>query len=194
VPVCACWRYRGRGMARLAGKVAFITGAAMGIGRATAVLCAREGAQVVVADIAAAAGEETAHLAGNGAIAIRTDVTAPWKFSSPSKSVLNLCRLLKTRLALSTPDLYAIRLLERGIQSMLPFVCAGGAGPHGTLGKNAPSAGRSVGSLRATGHTAASGYYPRIWPPWPGRFSRPPSASSEPPAPKQYRCARSRCQ
>src|SRR5467141_3577343 len=65
----------GSAMARLTGKVAFITGAATGIGRATAVLFAREGAQVVVADIAAAAGEETAHLAGNGAIAIRTDVT-----------------------------------------------------------------------------------------------------------------------
>jgi NAD(P)-dependent dehydrogenase (short-subunit alcohol dehydrogenase family) len=62
-------------LARLVGKVAFITGAAAGIGRATAVLFARVGARVVVADVAAAAGEETAHLAGNGAIAIRTDVT-----------------------------------------------------------------------------------------------------------------------
>jgi len=62
-------------MARLAGKVAFITGAAAGIGRATALLFAREGARVVVADIASAAAEETAHMAGNGAIAVRTDVT-----------------------------------------------------------------------------------------------------------------------
>jgi NAD(P)-dependent dehydrogenase (short-subunit alcohol dehydrogenase family) len=62
-------------MARLEGKVAFITGAAAGIGRATAVLFAREGARVVVADIAVAAGEETAHMADNGAIAMRTDVT-----------------------------------------------------------------------------------------------------------------------
>lgn len=62
-------------MSRLAGKVAFITGGGTGIGRATAVLLAREGARVAIAEINAAAGEETAHLAGNGAIAIRTDVT-----------------------------------------------------------------------------------------------------------------------
>jgi len=64
-------------MPRLDGKVAFITGAGTGIGRATAILFAREGAHVAIADIDAAAGDETAHLASNDAIAIRTDVTEP---------------------------------------------------------------------------------------------------------------------
>jgi NAD(P)-dependent dehydrogenase (short-subunit alcohol dehydrogenase family) len=62
-------------VARLAGKVALITGGGAGIGRATAIAFAREGALVAVAELDAAAGEETAHLAGNDAIALPTDVT-----------------------------------------------------------------------------------------------------------------------
>jgi len=67
-------------MPRLEGKVAVITGAGSGIGRATARLFAREGARVVVAELNAAAGEQTAQLivqAGGEAIAITTDVTEP---------------------------------------------------------------------------------------------------------------------
>jgi NAD(P)-dependent dehydrogenase (short-subunit alcohol dehydrogenase family) len=45
---------------QLSGKVALVTGAASGIGRATALLFAREGATVVVADMNAEAGETVA--------------------------------------------------------------------------------------------------------------------------------------
>jgi NAD(P)-dependent dehydrogenase (short-subunit alcohol dehydrogenase family) len=45
---------------KLAGKVAIVTGAASGIGRASAIAFAREGAKVIVADRNVTAGEETA--------------------------------------------------------------------------------------------------------------------------------------
>jgi NAD(P)-dependent dehydrogenase (short-subunit alcohol dehydrogenase family) len=43
----------------LDGKTALVTGAGSGIGRATALACAREGAKIVVADMAVESGEET---------------------------------------------------------------------------------------------------------------------------------------
>jgi NAD(P)-dependent dehydrogenase (short-subunit alcohol dehydrogenase family) len=62
-------------MNRLAGKVAVITGAGSGIGRASARLFAAEGAKVVVAEIDATLGEASAHEAGAGARFVHTDVT-----------------------------------------------------------------------------------------------------------------------
>ena len=51
---------------KLAGKVAVVTGAGSGIGRASAVLFAREGASVALVDIAAQAAKETAGLIAEG--------------------------------------------------------------------------------------------------------------------------------
>lgn len=65
-------------MDRLKDKVALITGAGAGIGRASALLFAREGATVVIAERDGIAGEETAALInreGGAAQFIQTDVT-----------------------------------------------------------------------------------------------------------------------
>jgi NAD(P)-dependent dehydrogenase (short-subunit alcohol dehydrogenase family) len=61
-----------------AGKVAFVTGAASGIGRATALEFARAGAAVAAADLAEDANRETAgqiEQSGGRAVAVRCDVT-----------------------------------------------------------------------------------------------------------------------
>jgi dihydroanticapsin dehydrogenase len=65
-------------MERLKEKVAIITGAASGIGRAVAQLFAREGARVVISDINAEGGAETAETIsefGGEAFFLKTDVT-----------------------------------------------------------------------------------------------------------------------
>lgn len=72
---------------RLKDKVAIVTGGAAGIGEATAVLFAEEGAKVVVADLDKTAGEKTVgriEKSGGEAIFVATDV-------SDEKAVSRVC-------------------------------------------------------------------------------------------------------
>ena len=69
-------------MARLTGKVAFISGAGKGIGRATALRFAEEGAKVLIADLDVEAGNETQKLietngftSGGEGLFVETDIT-----------------------------------------------------------------------------------------------------------------------
>ncbi|HLI63046.1 MAG TPA: glucose 1-dehydrogenase [Terriglobales bacterium] len=67
-------------MDRLQGKVAFITGAGAGIGRAGAQLFAKEGAKIAVVDINKEGGDETVGMInddGGEAVFIHADMTEP---------------------------------------------------------------------------------------------------------------------
>jgi 3-oxoacyl-[acyl-carrier protein] reductase len=66
------------GHMRLTGKVAIVTGASSGIGRASAALFAVEGARVVCADVNVAGGDETVsaiQAKGGDAVFVETDVS-----------------------------------------------------------------------------------------------------------------------
>lgn len=77
---------------RYAGKVAFVTGASNGIGRATALAFAREGARVVLADISERGNEETAQrlqALGAEALAVKCDVTRSEDVKSALKKTVD---------------------------------------------------------------------------------------------------------
>ena len=79
-----------RAMGRVAGKIAMITGAGLGLGRASARLLAQEGAHVICTDITATDVAETVRLiteAGGSARALHHDVSVPEDWDLVSASV-----------------------------------------------------------------------------------------------------------
>src|SRR5215510_2016450 len=76
---------------RVESKVALVTGGGSGIGRATALAFAREGAKVVVADVVVTGGEETVQMiktAGGEAIFVKTDVAKPAEVEALVKKIV----------------------------------------------------------------------------------------------------------
>lgn len=77
----------------LAGKIAVVTGGASGIGRASALAFAKEGAKVIVVDVTADAGEETVRLIreiGGDARFVRTDVSSAAQVQSMVTKVVEI--------------------------------------------------------------------------------------------------------
>ena len=77
---------------RLEGKVAIVTGAARGIGRAIALRFGQEGARIAIVDVREAEGQETVRLietAGGQAIFVRADVSDSTQVQAMVRAVLN---------------------------------------------------------------------------------------------------------
>jgi NAD(P)-dependent dehydrogenase (short-subunit alcohol dehydrogenase family) len=165
----------GATVGRLAGKVALITGGGRGIGRAAALLFAREGAQLVIAEIARADGEATAAAitaAGGQARFVATDVTVPAQVEAAVRATLDAfggLHVLYNNAGGATPkdgkvtdidldefwrtigvDLFGTFL---GCRFALPVMVAGGGGSI----INTTSIRAMIGTAGADAYSAAKG-------------------------------------
>ena len=73
---------------RLSGKIAIVTGAAQGIGKAIATRLAADGARVAVSDINAAGTEAVAKSLPNGAFAVACDISDPAQVTALHEAVV----------------------------------------------------------------------------------------------------------
>lgn len=157
----------------LDGKNALVTGAASGIGKATAALLARAGANVIVADIDSPGGEATAReVASNGGIAryVHVDLVDPQSIDECARQVLADLKRVDVLVNVAgwgrsepfvqnTPDFWdrvvavnlmgPIRLTQRLVGPMFEA-------RSGKIVNIASDAGR-VGSLGETVYSAAKG-------------------------------------